>query len=148
MLRRDFLGSALAAGAVAQSGGTVTKYVRFRRGAAMAYGILEGEVIRALEGRPFGPHQETGAKHKLAEVKLLFPCQPPKILAVGLNYKSHIGDRKPPASPEIFYKPISALQNPEDPIVIPPGAKNVHYEGELVVVIGKRAKNLTVEQAR
>jgi len=146
--RREFLNSILAAGALAQTGSAVTRYVRFRRGQTMAYGILEGDIIRELEGRPFGPHKETGVKHQLSEVKLLFPCQPPKVLAVGLNYKSHIGDRKPPANPELFYKPISALQNPEDPIVIPRGAKNVHYEGELVIVIGRRAKNLSPEQAR
>jgi len=146
--RREFLNSILAAGALGQAGGAVTRYVRFRRGPAMAYGILEGDTIRELEGRPYGPHKETGAKHKLTEVKLLFPCQPPKILAVGLNYKSHIGNRKPPANPELFYKPISALQNPEDPVVIPPGAKNVHYEGELVIVIGRCAKGLSVEEAR
>jgi len=148
MYRREFLNSILAAGALAQAGGGVIRYVRFRRGQTMAYGILEGDTIRELEGRPFGPHKETGARHKLAEVRLLFPCQPPKVLAVGLNYKSHIGNRKPPANPELFYKPISALQNPEDPIVIPPGAKNVHYEGEMVIVIGRRAKNLSLEQAR
>ena len=148
MHRREFLNSILAAGALAQAGGGVIRYVRFRRGQTMAYGILEGDTIRELEGRPFGPHKETGARHKLAEVRLLFPCQPPKVLAVGLNYKSHIGNRKPPANPELFYKPISALQNPEDPIVIPPGAKNVHYEGEMVIVIGRRAKNLSLEQAR
>lgn len=148
MRRREFLNTVLATGAWAQAGGTVTRYVRFRRGQAMAYGILDGESIRELEGRPFGPHKETGARHPLSEVKLLFPCQPPKVLAVGLNYKSHIGTRQPPANPELFYKPISALQNPEDPIVIPPGAKNVHYEGELVLVIGRRAKNVSVEQAR
>ena len=148
MYRREFLQSALAVGALAQTGGAVTRYVRFRRDRAMAYGILEGDTIRELEGRPFGPHKEIGAQHKLAEVKLLFPSQPPKILAVGLNYKSHIGARKPPANPELFYKPVSALQNPEDPIVIPPGAKNVHYEGELVLVIGRRAKDLSPDQAR
>jgi 2-keto-4-pentenoate hydratase/2-oxohepta-3-ene-1,7-dioic acid hydratase in catechol pathway len=146
--RREFLNSILAMGAFAQTGGNVIRYVRFRRGSAMAYGILEGAAIRELDGSPFTQPKETGAKHKLSEVKLLFPCEPPKVLAVGLNYKSHIGQRTPPANPELFYKPISALQNPEDPIVIPPGAKNVHYEGEMVLVIGRRTKNVSVEQAR
>jgi 2-keto-4-pentenoate hydratase/2-oxohepta-3-ene-1,7-dioic acid hydratase in catechol pathway len=84
----------------------------------------------------------------LSDVKLLHPLEPSKILAVGLNYKSHLGTRSAPSSPEIFYKPVSALQNPGDPIVIPPNATNVHYEGELVVVIGKRAKDVSPEQAR
>jgi len=72
-------------------------------------------------------------------VRLLYPITPPKVLAVGLNYKSHIGDRPVPTSPEIFYKPITALQNPGDPIRIPADSKNTHYEGELVLVIGPGA---------
>ena len=78
-------------------------------------------------------------QHRQADVKLLHPCEPPKILAVGLITKVTSGDRKPPEHPEIFYKPITSLQHPEENIVIPPAAKNVHYEGELVLIIGKRA---------
>ena len=66
-------------------------------------------------------------------MKLLYPCTPPKVLAVGLNYKSHLGDRTSPSSPEMFYKPITSLQNPDDTIVIPKDSKNTHYEGELVL---------------
>ena len=124
--RRDLLKS-LAVAAAAAPG--VTKYVRFRKGAAGAYGILDGETIREISGPLFGVHKESGSQHKLAGVKLLYPCEPPKILAVGLNYKSHVGERKPPANPEIFYKPITCLLNPGDPIVIPRTARNVHYEG-------------------
>lgn len=145
--RRDFLKTALAGAVAAQAQPAVTKYVRFRRGAAEAFGILDGDTIRELSGNLF-EGKETGRKYQLAAVKLLYPCQPSKILAVGLNYRSHIGQAQPPRNPEIFYKPVSALQNPEDPIVIPHGATNVHYEGELVVVIGKRARNLAVEAAR
>src|SRR5262245_4587809 len=127
---------------------SVTKFVRFKKEASTAYGILAGETIREIQGNIFGAFKETSTQHKLADVKLLYSCEPPKVLAVGLNYKSHLGDRKPPANPEIFYKPISSLQNPEDPIVIPKGASNVHYEGELVVVIGKRASRVSVSEAR
>jgi 2-keto-4-pentenoate hydratase/2-oxohepta-3-ene-1,7-dioic acid hydratase in catechol pathway len=126
----------------------VTKYVRFRHNGTTAHGILDGDTVRELRGDLLGKNTETGAKHKLAEVKLLHPIDPPKILAVGLNYKSHLGSRPAPENPEIFYKPISALLNPGEPIVIPKTAKNVHYEGELVVVIGKRAKDVSPEQAR
>ena len=132
----------------AQGKDKVTKYIRYHRGSTSAYGILDGETVRELRGDLFGDRKETGAKHPLRDVKLLHPCEPPKILAVGLNYKSHLGDRKPPEHPEIFYKPVTALQNPEDSIVIPPAAKNVHYEGELVVVIGKRVWRASVEEAR
>jgi 2-keto-4-pentenoate hydratase/2-oxohepta-3-ene-1,7-dioic acid hydratase in catechol pathway len=138
-------------------GGNVTKYVRFRRNpnGRPSYGTLEGEVIHELAGglfdadaHPGHAAKTSGVRHRLSEVKLLAPCEPPKILAVGLNYRSHLGDRKAPERPEIFYKPITAIQDPEGPIAIPPDATNVHYEGELVIVIGKPARNVSAAQAR
>jgi len=126
----------------------VTKYVRYRVNSTTAYGILDGETIYEIHGDLFGKHSESGAKHKQAEVKLLYPVEPPKILAVGLNYKSHLGSRPAPENPEIFYKPVSALTHPGDPIRIPSSARNVHYEGELVVVIGRQVKDASPEQAR
>ncbi len=123
------------------------RFVRFRKDSTVSYGVLEGDTVRAVRGDLFN-YKEGGSKHKLSEVKLLRPCDPPKILAVGLNYKSHLGTRTPPRNPEIFYKPTSCLQDPEEPIVIPSGAKNVHYEGELVIVIGKKASNVSAAQAR
>ncbi len=126
----------------------MTKYVRFSRARTTAYGLLDGDTVRELRGGLFDPPEETGARHALAEVKLLYPCQAPKICAVGLNYKSHIGARETPTHPEIFYKPVTALQNPGDPIVIPRDATNVHFEGELVLVIGKRIKDASPDEAR
>jgi 2-keto-4-pentenoate hydratase/2-oxohepta-3-ene-1,7-dioic acid hydratase in catechol pathway len=148
--RREALQALAAApGALSRKGKpAVTKYVRFRHGSKSAYGILDGEVVRELRGSPFEGVKESGVKHALATVKLLAPCEPPKILAVGLNYRSHLGDRKPPEHPEIFYKPVTSLQDPEEPIVIPHDAANVHYEGELVIVIGKRTKDVTPTAAR
>jgi 2-keto-4-pentenoate hydratase/2-oxohepta-3-ene-1,7-dioic acid hydratase in catechol pathway len=128
----------------------VTKYVRFRKNGITAPGTLDGdgETVRELRGDIFAGASETGATHRLSEVQLLAPCLPPKILAVGLNYRSHLGERKAPEHPEIFYKPVSALQDPEGSIVIPAEATNVHYEGELVVVIGKTVKNASPAEAR
>jgi 2-keto-4-pentenoate hydratase/2-oxohepta-3-ene-1,7-dioic acid hydratase in catechol pathway len=126
----------------------VTKYIRFTSGATAAYGILDGETVREIAGDLFGDHAETGATYRLAEVKLLHPCEPTTILCVGLNYKSHLGGRPQPKQPEIFYKPLSALQDPGGPIKIPRDATDLHYEGELVVVVGKQVKNITADQAR
>ena len=84
---------------------------------------------------------------KLAEVKLLWPCEPTKVLAVGLNYKSHLGTQPAPQKPELFFKALTSLQNPDGEIVTPPGAKNVHYEGELVIVMGKTARQVSTERA-
>ena len=126
----------------------MTKYIRYQRGSTTAYGILDGDTVRELQGGLFGDDKEAGPKHRLADVKLLYPCEPSKALAVGLNYKSHLRDRKPPEHPEIFYKPVTALQHPEGSILIPPGAANIHFEGELVLVIGKRVRRASPDEAR
>jgi 2-keto-4-pentenoate hydratase/2-oxohepta-3-ene-1,7-dioic acid hydratase in catechol pathway len=114
----------------------------------MRHGILDGETVRELPGGLFDSNAPTGVTHKLAEVKLLYPVQPGKILAVGLNYKSHLGSRPQPAHPEMFYKPTSALQNPDDPIVIPHDATDVHSEGEMVVVVGRKLHKAEPDEAR
>ena len=132
---------------MAQSGSSVTHYVRYKQGDAVSYGILEGESIQPIAGGLFGAREPEGGKTALSDVTLLYPCDPPKVLAVGLNYKSHLGDREPPANPEIFYKPPTALQHPGGDIVIPPGAKDVHYEAEFVIVMAKTARHVAIEDA-
>ncbi|HUA82752.1 MAG TPA: fumarylacetoacetate hydrolase family protein [Bryobacteraceae bacterium] len=121
------------------------KYIRYQTASIPRYGILDGETVHDLPG-PFG-ESPIGETHQLADLTLLPPCVPAKILAVGLNYRSHLGSRPAPANPEIFYKPVSCLQSPGGPIVIPPGAANVHYEGELVLVIGRRTRHASLEEA-
>ena len=148
--RRSLLLGSFAAAAAAQTNppATVTRYVRFQKGSLTSFGILKGDQIERISGDLFGVHKNTGATLKLADVKLLIPVVPSKVLAVGLNYKSHVGDRQPPANPEIFYKPITCLRYTDDPIVIPGDSKNTHYEGELVIVIGKKASHISAEQAK
>ncbi len=126
----------------------MTKYIRYRSGSSIGYAILDGETVRPIEGDLFGSRTETGATLQLSDVALLAPCQPGKILAVGLNYKSHLGGRPQPTRPEIFYKAVTALQDPGGPIVIPRDATDLHYEGEIVAVIGKPVRNATPEEAR
>ncbi len=129
------------------AGSKVIRYARYEHRGNISYGALDGDSIREIRGDLFGARAETGAKVKLADVKLLWPCEPTKVLAVGLNYKSHLGERPAPEKPELFFKPLTSLQNPGGDIVIPPGARNVHYEGELVIVIGKRAQRVPKEKA-
>jgi 2-keto-4-pentenoate hydratase/2-oxohepta-3-ene-1,7-dioic acid hydratase in catechol pathway len=123
------------------------RFVRYRADSAVSYGILEEGAVREIRGDPFH-YSETSAVRPLSEVKLLCPCQPGKILAVGGNYRSHLAGRPEPAHPEIFFMPPSALQNPGDPIRIPRDAIDVHYEGELVAIIGRRLRDATLEEAR
>jgi 2-keto-4-pentenoate hydratase/2-oxohepta-3-ene-1,7-dioic acid hydratase in catechol pathway len=123
------------------------RFVRYRAGSTVSYGILEDRAVREIRGDPFH-YSETSAVLPLSEVKLLCPCQPGKILAVGGNYKSHLAGRPQFARPEMFFKPASALQNPGDPIRIPRDATDVHYEGELVVIVGQRLRDASPEEAR
>ena len=155
--RREFLQSlstaSLMAGAAAQSGfaqagGGVRRYVRFAHGGAPNhYGLLEGEQVRVLTGSLFGDHRPSGQTLALKDVKLLHPCEPKQVIACGLNYRSHLDGAPVPKRPEIFFKPLSCLQNPGDPILIPPDAKNVHYEAEIVIVVGKPLHRATRAQA-
>jgi 2-keto-4-pentenoate hydratase/2-oxohepta-3-ene-1,7-dioic acid hydratase in catechol pathway len=143
------IGSILAAyGIAAAPGGEgIKRFVRYRAKDGDAAGILEGENIRRISGDLFGRYRVTGSPVKLKDVKLLAPVQPPKIFAVGLNYRSHLGNRPAPKQPEIFYKPITALQDPGGPIVIPKESVNTHYEGELVLVIGRTLRNASEQEA-
>jgi 2-keto-4-pentenoate hydratase/2-oxohepta-3-ene-1,7-dioic acid hydratase in catechol pathway len=128
-------------------GAMTMKFVRYESQGKTAYGILDDNKIFELEGDIFGEYHRTGKELALDRVKLLAPCQPSKVLAVGLNYKSHLGERPAPANPEIFIKTPSCLLEPFGEIMIPREAEDVHYEGELVAVIKKRAKGVSPEQA-
>ena len=122
-------------------------YARFALDGHPRFALVEEGRARELSGDLFSPPHPAGREFAVSELKLLAPCLPPKILAVGQNYASHLGDRKMPKNPEMFYKPISSLQDPLGPIVIPPDAQDVHYEGELVVVIGKTIRHASPEEA-
>lgn len=148
--RRNLLAGCAVAGAVlpglrAQSGTRL--YVRYRQNRKISFGELEGDTIYPLEGSVLRTQKRSGGKVALSDVKLLYPVQSPKVFAVGLNYKSHLGGQDAPERPEIFYKPRTSLQHPGDPIVIPPGSKNMHYEAEFVIVVGKGGKNISESEA-
>lgn len=126
----------------------VTRYVRYSSGGEPSYGILEGDAIRELRGDLFANPQPTGRRVRVADVRLLAPVDPVKVIAVGLNYKSHLGERSPAAYPGLFAKyPTSIIPTGAD-IVLPPDATNAHYEGEMVLVIGSKASNVTVAEAK
>ena len=125
----------------------VTHYVRFERNGSTSFGELEGETIHVISGDLFGARERTGESVALADVKLRYPIEPPKVLCVGRNYASHVGDSPTPVRPEIFYKPPTALQDPGGDIVLPPDSKDVHFEAELVIVIGKEARRVSEEDA-
>jgi 2-keto-4-pentenoate hydratase/2-oxohepta-3-ene-1,7-dioic acid hydratase in catechol pathway len=83
----------------------------------------------------------------LSDVKLLVPTQPTKVLALAVNYRSHAGTQPVAQNPQAFFKPPSCLIATGEPILIPAGTKDVHPEGELVIVIGRRARNVPQDKA-
>jgi 2-keto-4-pentenoate hydratase/2-oxohepta-3-ene-1,7-dioic acid hydratase in catechol pathway len=135
----------VAAAAGAQQG--VTRYVRYAHAGMAAYGVLEGDTIHQLDGAPFDAPRRTGVAVPLAEVRLLAPSEPSKVIAVGLNYQSHLGEREPAAYPGLFAKYPTSIIGPNEPIVVPPDASNLHYEGEMVIVIGRRAQRVPPAEA-
>ena len=128
-------------------GSETTKYVRYTHQGQESYGILEGDTVRELVGDIFSAPTPSGKTFKLSEVHLLAPCKPTKVIAVGLNYRSHIGNRPVPEYPGLFAKYPSSIIGQEENIVMPSDATDLHYEGELVIVIGKKAKNISVSKA-
>ncbi|MDQ1473718.1 MAG: hypothetical protein QOJ99_5198 [Bryobacterales bacterium] len=122
-------------------------YTRFEHSGKTSYGSINSGVVEEFSGGLFGAKEPTGRQFPVGDVQLLWPCEPEKILAVGLNYKSHLGTRPAPTNPEIFYKPVTCLQSPGGAIRIPPEAEDTHFEGELVIVIGKTVRNASPEEA-
>jgi len=125
----------------------VTRYVRYSVDGHVAYGILEGRTVRELGGFLFDMPDETGRTYDVSEVDLRAPVSPSKVVAVGLNYQSHIGNAEPADEPALFAMFPTSIVGTGDDIVKPYDSDNLHYEGEMVLVIGRRAQNVSREDA-
>jgi 2-keto-4-pentenoate hydratase/2-oxohepta-3-ene-1,7-dioic acid hydratase in catechol pathway len=125
------------------------KIVRYTTGKKAAYGILKGKQIHCYTGTPYARFEATDDYLKLSDVKLLAPCVPTTIIALGLNYRGHAEESKMPIpeEPLIFFKPVTSIIGPEEKIVYPRSSKRVDYEGELAVVMKKRARHISKEEA-
>ncbi len=130
----------------AQTTGEVSHYVRYEVKGANYYGVLSGEEITQLSGGLFPLSDVTETKLSLAEVRLIPPSDAGKVFAVGMNFASHMASASK-APPPMFLKLPSSLAGHGQVIVVPSDASNVHFEGELVLVIGRRAKNVSLEEA-
>lgn len=117
---------------------------------APKYGWLLDDKVGEIQGSMFGEYRRREAKTPLADVKLVAPCEPSKILCVGRNYVEHAKElgNEVPKVPLIFMKPPSSIISNGDSILLPPQSTQVEHEAELVVVIGKRARNVTAETAK
>ena len=134
------------------------RIARFTAGQEPAYGAVEGDVsahdagtaeLAVLDGHPIGQVTFTGERLRLADVRLLAPVIPTKIVAIGKNYAEHVREmgEDPPAEPLIFLKPSTSVIGPGDPIARPGRIGRVDYEGELAVVISKVCRDVPVERA-
>lgn len=124
------------------------KIIRFDSDKSIEYGILKGSFVQSIEGNPYGSVKPLERYYRLNEIKLLSPCLPSKIVALGLNYHSHAQEMKhqAPEAPLIFLKPSTAVIGPEDNIIYPPSSAQVDYEGEMGVVIRQKAWQVPIEQ--
>ena len=141
------------------------RIARFAHGSEVGYGIVEeaqpdgaaaagvpdpdGLVVAELLGHPFGIGDESirlgGSRYPLADVRLLAPVLPSKVIAIGKNYADHVREMggEPPPEPVIFLKPSTAVIGLRDPIVYPAElSERVDFEGELAVVIGRLCRQV------
>ncbi|MEV7693513.1 fumarylacetoacetate hydrolase family protein [Microbacterium sp. NPDC089189] len=127
------------------------KIARFSHQDAIAYGIVDDTDLVVLAGDPmFAGFEPTGRRIPIADVALLAPVIPrSKVVAIGRNYRAHAAEfgNEVPAEPLMFLKPNTSVVGPGDTIVRPPQSERVEFEGELVVVIGRIAKNVPADKA-
>jgi 2-keto-4-pentenoate hydratase/2-oxohepta-3-ene-1,7-dioic acid hydratase in catechol pathway len=114
------------------------------------YGWLLDEKVGEISGNVFGRYKRNEVQLPLADVKLLAPAEPSKIICVGRNYVEHARElgNEVPKVPLIFLKPQSSIIPNGGTVLLPPQSSQVEHEAELVAVIGKRGKNITAEQAK
>ena len=113
------------------------------------WGLIEGELVTPLAAPPWEGVRKIAGALPLSTARLLPPCQPSKIVAVGLNYKAHAAEmgKELPEEPLLFLKAPSALLPPGGTVVRPRQSAQVEYEGELALVIGKTATRVTASDA-
>jgi 2-keto-4-pentenoate hydratase/2-oxohepta-3-ene-1,7-dioic acid hydratase in catechol pathway len=132
------------------------RIARYTTGEDPSYGIVEGEpgreFIAQVQGDPlYQPLVLTGEQVALDDVRLLAPVIPrSKVIGIGRNYAEHAKEMggEAPAQPLMFLVPNTAVVGPGDPIVMPTGAEEISYEGELAVVIGRIAKDVPKERVK
>ncbi|MBC7373296.1 MAG: fumarylacetoacetate hydrolase family protein [Frankiales bacterium] len=137
------------------------RIARFARSGDIAYGLVQGTgddpaelALAPLNGHPLFDPTPTGEVVDLSTVRLLAPVQPINVVCIGKNYADHVKEMSgltgAPADasiPTVFLKPATSVIGPGDPIRLPAGVGRVEHEGELAIVIGRPARDLTVDNA-
>jgi len=124
-------------------------YVRYRYNDETHEGFMEGGFVTRLKGKMFENPQLSNETIPASSLRLLAPCSPTKVVCVGLNYLDHAKEMNEelPEAPLLFLKPPTTIVAHEDDIIAPCDTGRLDHEGELAIVIGKKAKNLTPSQA-
>ena len=133
------------------------RIIRYATPLGTSYGIIDGDCVVPLAGDPFTQAEELRrratnrtARLPLNELQLLAPCTPSKYIGFGMTYRSggQQSGRSMPAEPILFLKPSTSIIGPSAPIILPKAGIRVIEEGELAVVISRRASNICAEEAR
>ncbi len=123
---------------------------RFRHAGHDRYGTIEGPLVRPMTAAPWAGGLPDGKAIALADVQLLAPAEPSKIVCVGRNYRAHARElgNEVPTTPLMFLKPPSSVIGPQDAIRLPEQSKEVHHEAELGVVIGRTLSRASPVEAK
>lgn len=124
--------------------------VRVANNTEVFHGVLENQMVHRITGDIFQEYTVTEETYQLEQLKLLAPLVPVNIIAIGLNYRKHAWEtgKEIPTKPVIFLKATSSLVGPQADIVLPKNHPHqVDFEAELAIVIGKKTKNVPVENA-
>lgn len=127
------------------------RWLRYSLKGETGYGILSDEdTITVVRGDPLGKYETTATRLQLQDVTIEVPIVPPTFYCVGLNYVKHISTEglTIPKKPDVGYRANNALIAHGQDVIMPADATRIHYEGELVVVIGKKAKNISVGEVK
>jgi 2-keto-4-pentenoate hydratase/2-oxohepta-3-ene-1,7-dioic acid hydratase in catechol pathway len=139
-----------------QVASSVVRIARFVIADQIAYGVVEGDEgdpsalqVRAIDGHPFAPFEQTSAVFGLDDVRLLPPVLPSKIVGIGKNYRDHAEEMgsEVPTEPLMFLKPSTSVVGPGEAVVLPRLSGQVEFEGEIAVVIGRLSRDVPIERA-
>ena len=129
----------------------MVKIARFSHDQAIRYGIIDDADLVVLDGDPlYSGFEPTGERVPLADAVLLAPVIPrSKVVAIGKNYHDHAAEMggEAPTEPLLFLKPNTSVVGPGDAVVFPKQSERIDFEGELAIVIGGVAKNVSAERA-
>ena len=123
------------------------KYVRIDRPNGPAWGVVKGEDVLVLSKTPYEELEYDGTVLPLSQCKLLAPCEPTKIVCVGKNYVEHAIELKDehPGFSVLFIKGLNTVNHPDGAVHAPNFVTRLDYEGELAIVIRRKAKDVKAE---